>query len=85
MVKLCDWVKKTRKEACEECSSVVDLRVLRSGKTLCKFCYYRYHNKNKPKKVSGKPKERPLTPNSKRARLWVEIERLRSLVGEPNV
>ncbi len=77
MVKLADWVKKTKKESCEECESIDSLRVIRDGKTLCKLCYYKYHNS---KKVSGKRKERPLTRNSHRDKLWAEIERLRSLV-----
>ncbi len=84
MSKLSEWVKEVRKEACEDCSSKDDLRVIRSGRTLCKLCFYKHHNKSR--KVSGKRKERPLSRNSHRDRLWQmieeqrkEIERLQSL------
>ena len=79
MSKLSDWVKENKKEACEECESIDSLRVLREGKTLCRLCYYKHHNKGRVRKVSGKRKERPLTRNSHRDKLWEEIERLRSL------
>lgn len=80
MVKLCDWVKKVKERdgKCKECSSVEGLKVIREGDgiTLCKAHYFKYHN---DRKVPGKRKERPLTPTSKKDRLWAEIERLRSL------
>ncbi len=85
MVKLCDWVKKVKERdgKCRECSSVEGLKVIREGDgiTLCKAHYFKYHNS---KKVSGKRKERPLTINSQRTRLWAEIGRLRGLAGEPH-
>lgn len=80
MSKLSEWVKSVRKGSCEECASTDSLKVIREGRTLCKLCYYRYHNKSRVRRVPGKPKDKPITPNSKRARLWAEIERLRSLI-----
>ena len=76
MSKLSEWVKEVKKEVCEVCSSKDSLKVLRSGETLCIKCYYKHYNKSR---VPGKRKEKPLTKNSHRDKLWVEIERLRKM------
>ena len=79
MPRVYDWVRSVKKESCEDCSSKEDLRVLVSGKTLCRKCYFKFHSK---KKVSGKRKERPLSRNSHRDKLWSKIEEQEKTIQE---